>query len=267
MTDDFQLIHGDCIEAMRAMPDNSVDMVLTSPPYDNLRTYNGSLEWGGHVWKPVIENLHRILVSGGTVVWVVNDVTINGSETGTSFRQALHFMETGFNLHDTMVYLKPGFTAVGALTTRYAQVFDYMFVFTIGRIKTFNPIKDRPCKHAGKKVSGTIRQKDGSVKRMSSEGETIRDYGQRYNVLEISHQSQEGHPAPFPDRLARDHVISWSNAGDIVLDCFMGSGTTGVVCANLDRKFIGIEKDAEYFEIARKRIEAAKAPTIGDMLQ
>jgi len=253
----ISLMLGDCLEKMLDIPDGSVDLTVTSPPYDNLRTYNGNNEqWGEHVWKAVLQELYRVTKQGGVVVWVVGDATIKGSETGTSFKQALWAMECGFNLHDTMIYLKPNFSAVGALQTRYAPVFEYMFVFTKGKIKTFNPIKDRPCKTAGKIKSGTIRCKDGTTKRMSNEGTIQRPFGQRYNVWEISPQSN-GHPAPFPEKLAEDHILSWSNEGDTVLDPFMGSGTTGKMAKQLNRRFIGIELDQKYFEIAQARISAA----------
>lgn len=153
------IIQGDCLEVMKDIPDKSIDMVLTSPPYDNLRTYNGSLEWGEHVWKPVIEELFRIVKDGGVVVWVVGDATIKGSETGTSFKQALYFKKVGFNLHDTMIWNKGGFSAVGALKNRYAPVFEYMFVFSKGYPKFFRPIKDRKTIHGGKRVNGTVPRK------------------------------------------------------------------------------------------------------------
>ena len=252
----INLMQGDCLERMREIPDGSVDLTVTSPPYDNLRTYNGNNDqWGEHVWKGVIQELHRVTAKGGVVVWVVGDATIKGSETGTSFKQALYAMECGFRLHDTMIYLKPNFSAVGALRTRYAPVFEYMFVWSKGAQKSFNPIKDRKCKTAGKAKGGTIRQKDGSMKRMSNEGWTQPMFGQRYNVWEISPAAFKGHPAPFPLSLAQDHIISWSNEGDTVLDPFLGSGTTGVAAKKLGRDFIGIELDETYFKIAKERID------------
>ena len=140
----INLMLGDCLERMSEIPDGSIDMTVTSPPYDNLRTYNGNNEkWCEQVWKDVLQELHRVTSDGGVVVWVVGDATIKGSETGTSFKQALWAKECGFNLHDTMIWNKGNFTAVGALKTSYAPVFEYMFVFSLGRPKTFNPIKDR----------------------------------------------------------------------------------------------------------------------------
>ena len=254
----IELIQGDCLEKMNDIPDWSVDLTVTSPPYDNLRTYNGNnAQWGEHVWKSVIEGLYRVTKEGGVVVWVVGDATIKGSETGTSFKQALFAMECGFNLHDTMIWNKGKFSAVGALRTRYAPVFEYMFIFTKGKIATFNPLKDRKNKTAGRAVSGNIRQKDGSMKPKSTVGNITAKYGQRFNIwYNAPKQYNNEHPAPFPEKLAHDHIISWSNEGDTVLDPFMGSCTTGVACKNLNRNFIGIELDPEYFKIAEKRILA-----------
>jgi len=255
-----ELMQGDCLEVMRGIPDGSVDLTVTSPPYDNLRTYNGNNDqWGEHVWKGVIEELHRVTADGGVVVWVVGDATVNGTETGTSFKQALWAMECGFRLHDTMIWNKMAFSAVGALATRYAPVFEYMFILSKGKPKSFNPIKDKPNKHAGQTMTGSVRQADGSVKKMTGSGvKLISDYGQRFNIWEVNPQRQRGknkHPAPFPLPLARDHITSWSNEGDTVFDPFMGSGTTGVAAKNLNRDFIGIEMDETYFNIAKARID------------
>ena len=249
---------------MKDIPDGYVDLTVTSPPYDNLRSYNGC-EWGEDIWRDVIQDLYRVTSKGGVVVWIVSDATVCGSETGTSFKQALWAIDCGFNLHDTMIWQKPTFTAVGSLATRYAPVFEYMFVFTKDRLKTFNPIKDRKNKYCGEKVHGTIRQKDGTSRSMSGKNKkTIAEYGQRFNVWEITPQRQRGkdkHPAPFPEQLANDHIASWSNKRDVVLDPFMGSGTTGVAAKNLNRNFIGIELDPEYFAIAEKRIESTATDT------
>ena len=245
---------GDCLEVMKDIPDGSVDLTVTSPPYDNLRTYNGTLnDWTQEKWQAIIRELFRVTKDGGVVVWVVGDATINGSETGTSFRQALYAMECGFRLHDTMIYAKPNFSAVGALSVRYAQVFEFMFVLSKGAPNTFNPIKDRPNKCAGESRRGTIRQADGSTKPMSKTI-TIKEYGQRINIWEIAPQVQKGHPAPFPEALAHDHIISWSNPGDTVLDPFMGSGSTLVAALQNNRNSMGIEIDPEYCNIALSRI-------------
>jgi len=256
----MNLMLGDCLERMKEIPDGSVDLTVTSPPYDNLRNYNNSLDWGEHVWKPVLEELFRVTKRGGVVVWIVNDATIKGSETGTSFRQALYAKEIGFNLHDTMIWNKGNFTAVGALKTSYCPVFEYMFIFSKKKPKTFNPIKDRKNKRFGDKYHQTVRQADGTTKDGHGKGKKrIAEYGQRHNIwLNYPEKSntKRCHPAQYPENLVKDHIMTWSNEGDVVLDSFMGSGTTGVACKNLNRKFIGIEKDETYFKIAQDRIAA-----------
>lgn len=256
------LLQGDCLDLMNGIPDGGVDLTVTSPPYDNLRTYNGNIDqWNFEKFKDIAKELYRVTSDGGVVVWIVADATIKGSETGTSFKQALWFMECGFNLHDTMIWAKPCFTAVGTLKTRYASTFEYMFIFSKRKPKTFNPIKDRKNIHAGKRKHGTIRQRNGSTLPVSSLGKVYADYGVRFNVWNMPPEQsniKRCHPAQFPERLAQDHIISWSNPGDVVLDPFMGSGTTGVACVNTDRKFIGMELDQGYFEIAEKRIAEAK---------
>jgi DNA modification methylase len=255
----INLIHGDCLERIKEIENESIDLTVTSPPYDNLRSYNGNNDqWGEHVWKSVIQELYRVTTNGGVVVWVVGDATVKGSETGTSFKQALWAIDCGFNLHDTMIWSKGGFSAVGSLKTRYAPVFEYMFIWSKGSPKTFNPIKDRKSKHGGKTITRTKRLKDGTTKKYPDY--IASKYGQRFNIWNIFPQKQSGkgkHPAPFPEPIAQDHIISWSNEGDMVLDPFMGSGTTGVACANTGRKFIGIELDQGYFDIAKERIYGA----------
>jgi len=257
---EITLIQGDCLERMKGMKDCIIDLTVTSPPYDNLRTYNqDDWSWGEDDWNPIIQELYRVTAEGGVVVWVVGDATVNGSETGTSFRQALSAMDCGFRLHDTMIWNKGGFSAVGALKTRYAPVFEYMFVFSKGKPKTFNPLKDRNNKHVGKSISKTKRQTDGTTKKGYSY--ISGKYGQRFNIWDISPHRQSGqaaHPAPFPENIAYDHIISWSNEGDTILDPFMGSGTTGVACIRSGRNFIGIEVDRDYFSFAESRIQKAK---------
>jgi len=259
----IQLINGDCLEEMKKLKENSIDLTVTSPPYDNLRTYNGNNAlWSEQVWKDCIQELFRVTTQGGVVVWVVGDATIKGSETGTSFKQALWAMECGFNLHDTMIYQKNSLTFPD--TNRYYQCFEYMFVFSKGKPKTCNQITDKENKQAGKTISGNYRDIDGSLKQMSGSKNKrgIKEYGVRWNIWKYNtgwkHSYSEdwlrGHPAIFPEKLAHDHIISWSNEGDTVLDCFMGSGTTGKMAKQLGRKFIGIELDETYFNIAKQRI-------------
>ncbi len=253
---------GDCLEVMARLPDASVDLTVTSPPYDNLRTYNGTLnDWTPEKWQAIIRELFRVTKQGGVVVWVVGDATINGSETGNSFRQALYAMDCGFNLHDTMIWNKRHCGSIGSLN-RYENVFEYMFVFSKGAPDCAYIIKDRENKRAGEIQNGSIRQKDGSVRKTSGYGErAIAQFGRRHNVWEIfpaKSKRERLHPAPFPEALARDHILSWSNHGDVVLDPFLGSGTTGKMALLEGRRFIGIEREPNYFEIACRRIEDAQ---------
>ena len=244
---------------MKRLPTESVDMVITSPPYDNLRTYKG-FSWD---FEGIVAEIFRVLKKGGVAVWIVQDATIKGSETGSSFRQALFFQQTGFNIHDTMIWEKPSFTATGDLKIRYANVFEYMFIFSKGKPKTFNPIKDRPNKYANRKVHGTIVLADGTRRRRSNEGKRLAELGQRFNVWKMppvnSSTERTGHPAQFPVRLVKDHIISWSNEGDVVLDPFMGSGTSAIACLDTNRQYIGFEISQEYCEMAEKRITQHKA--------
>ena len=257
----IELKQGDCLELMQEIPDNIIDLTVTSPPYDNLRTYNGNIDqWSFEKFHGIAKQLYRVTKQGGVVVWVVADATINGSETGTSFKQALWFVECGFRLHDTMIWEKTGFTATGSLRVRYASVFEYMFVLSKGKPKVFNPIKDKLNKNEGKKLNGNVRQADGSTKPVSGAGKQYGKYGQRYNVWKMSAEmsnTNRKHPAQFPEPLANDHIISWSNPGDIVFDPFMGSGTTGKMAVVNNRRFIGYELDEGYFKIAEERIKKA----------
>lgn len=258
--EDIKLIHGDCIVEMQSIQDKTIDLTVTSPPYDNLRTYNDTCKWDFEIFKQVANQLYRITKDGGVVVWVVGDATINGSETGTSFKQALYFMDCGFNLHDTMIWNKGSFAFPSQ--NRYHQVFEYMFVLSKGQPKTFNPIKDRENLYVGTRgASG--RKANGE--RYTGKSDVREKWGQRLNIWKYpiggGHSASDkiafNHPAIFPEALANDHIISWCNEGDTVFDPFMGSGTTGKMAIQSNRKFIGIEKVKEYFDIAKKRIDDA----------
>ena len=253
----YWLMQGDCLERMKEIESGSVDVTVTSPPYDNLRSYNGNNElWNDGVWQQVLRELYRVTASGGVVVWVVGDATIKGSETGTSFRQALFAIELGFNLHDTMIYEKAQ-SCFGS-TKCYLQAFEFMFVFSKGRPKAINFIRDRDNVRGGKTESTVSRGFDKEGTSGERIYKTSEKKGKRKNIWKYGvGGGTTGHPAVFPEKLATDHVISWSNQGDVVFDPFMGSGTTGVACANTGRKFIGIELDLNYFNIALDRIEQA----------
>lgn len=246
---------GDCVEVMRGMDAQSVDLILTSPPYDNLRKYGSGSAFD---FPGVAGECKRLLKPGGVLVWVVGDETKDGSESGTSFRQALHFKEIGLRLHDTMIYRKLNY--VPLTHRRYEQAFEFMFVLSLGRPAKFSPLM-KPCKLAGKTINGSFHYLDGE--KLSP----VRGTGKQYKASKIidnvwsygvGGKGATGHPAPFPLQLAIDHILSWTNPGDTVLDCFAGSGTTLEACIRTDRNGIGIEKDPGYLEIARKRSAAAR---------
>ena len=252
---------GDCLELMRDIPDGSVDLTVTSPPYDNLRTYNGTLnDWTPEKWQAIIRELSRVTKQGGVVVWVVGDATISGSETGTSFRQALYFKEgCGFNLHDTMIYAKNSYMPL--THNRYEQAFEYMFVLSKGRPNRWNP-RMVPCITAGTKRqrAGAKQREKSYAERVRNEATTVADIKQAANVFtyDVGKNDKTQHNAPFPEQLAADHIASWSNPGDTVFDPFLGSGTTGKMAILEGRRFIGIEREPTYFDIARRRIEDAQ---------
>lgn len=255
LADGIVLHLGDCRDILPTLP--KVDAVVTSPPYDNLRSYEGQEQID---CLPIIAAISRCLKDGGVCMWNVADATISGSETGTSFRQALYAMQCGLLLHDTMIYIRDNVNFPESV--RYFSGFEYMFVFSKGRPKTFNPIKDRVNKWRGSAMHGTDRQKDGSKKQISGVGKIIEPYGMRFNYWHLTNNEPDcGHPAPMPYAMAEGHIYSWTNASEGVLDPFMGSGTTGVAAVKLGRKFIGIEREPKYFDIAVRRIsEALKQP-------
>ena len=256
----IELMKGDCLELMKSLPDNGISLTVTSPPYDNLRTYKSSLEWSSNVWEGVLKELYRITVEGGVVVWVVGDSSIGGGESGSSFKQALYAMSCGFTLNDTMIYEKPNRRPRQYRANRYEQCFEYMFVFVKGtKSKVFNPLTE-PCINAGKYINFTSR--DATKDNNFTSGDVIStrksiEVGaekRKGNVWMYSNVGSKDHPAVFPEKLAEDHILSWSNEGDVVFDPFMGSGTTGKMAVLLSRNFIGIEKVDNYFNIAEKRI-------------
>jgi len=247
-----KIYYENCIDTMSKMPDGFVDVTVTSPPYDGLRTYNGY----SFPFKDIAKELFRVTKDGGVVVWIVGDATVKGSETGTSFKQALWFMECGFNLHDTMIYEKSGFS--NPSNNRCHQIFEYMFIFSKNKPKTFNKILDR--KNIYRNGGGaSFRKKDGEIIKTGRAKER-NEFGQRFNIWRyptgggLMNSDGSKHPAQFPEKLANDHIISWSNEGDIVYDPFMGSGTTAKMAILNKRNYIGSEISKEYCEIAEKRI-------------
>lgn len=260
--DNVKLINGNCIECFNLISDNSIDLTITSPPYDNLRSYGDKFKknkFDENVWAKIIQELYRVTKDGGVVVWVVSDATIEGNETGTSFKHALFFQKIGFNLHDTMIFRKKN-PIPQIYRKRYNNEFEYMFVFSKGTVKTHNPIMV-DCIHAGLELNGTTYKNYSKNEQVREKlAKPVKDKKIKGNIWEYvvgkkqEDQEAKGHPAPFPMQLAKDHIISWTNEGDTVFDPMMGSGTVGVASMDSGRKFIGIEIESEYFELSQSRI-------------
>lgn len=252
------VVCGDNCDVLANFPRESVDLVVTSPPYDDIRTY------GGHSWDfyGVAWQLKRVLKPGGVIVWVVADATVEGSETCSSMEQAQHFKRLGLRLHDTMIYHKPSMAFPRHGHTKYCGAWEYMFVLSLGAPRAWNPIKDRANNLAGAKMTGTVRQEDGTTKPSHSVGRAVAEVGARNNVWAYDVGFMKSttdkiafeHPATFPESLAKDHIASWSNPGDVVIDPFSGSGTTVKAAKELGRRFVGIDVNPEYCAIANRRL-------------
>lgn len=262
------IITGDCLEVLKQFQADSVDMVLTSPPYDNLRTYKGFK----FPFEEIASELFRVVKTGGVVVWVVSDATIEGTETGTSFKHALHFKSIGFNIHDTMIFRKRN-PIPQIYRKRYNNEFEFMFVFSKGQVKTHNPIMV-DCLHAGLELNGTTYKNyskhEQKREKMAAPVKAQKIKGNIWEYVvgkNMEDQEAKGHPAPFPCELARDHIKSWSNEGDIVLDPMCGSGTTCKVAKELGRNFIGIDISQEYCDIAKKRTGLIETEPTGKQLR
>ena len=245
----------DCLQGLKLLEDNSIDLTVTSPPYDDLRNYKGY----SFDFENIAKELYRVTKTGGILVWIVGDATSKGSESGTSFRQALYFKECGFNLHDTMIYEKNSSSFPAARTSkRYTQIFEYMFVFSKGKIRNdISLLCDKPNKWAGHTNWGNNTQydKDGNLKQTNNI-KPVPEFSLRNNIWKYSvgFNDKTGHPAVFPEKLAEDHILSWSNENDVVLDPFMGSGTTAKMSILNNRNYIGFEISEEYCYMAEERL-------------
>ena len=236
--------------------DNSIDLVITSPPYSNLRHYGNTLSnetWNEDKFEKIAEELYRVLKPGGVIVWIVNDKTENGSKSLVSFRQAIAFQEIGFNVNDVMIWEKENPMPV-VKQPRYTDVFEYMFVFSKGKPKTFNPIMV-PCKCAGQEYHSTTKNMGGENGRTYKEF-NINKEKVKENIWKCAvAQNKTRHTAVYPQKLIEEHIKSWSNEGDLVLDPFMGSGTTALACMKTNRKYIGIEISEDYCNLINEQIE------------
>lgn len=248
-----QIFCGDSRDVLKQIPDSYIDLTVTSPPYDNLRKYNGIGEtWNHETFKEIANELYRITKEGGILVWIVNDKTEKGSETLTSFKQALYFKEIGFNLNDTMIWKKTN-SLPQVRQPRYSQDFEYMFVFSKGKPKTFNPIMV-PCKCSGQLYNSTCKNIDGESGRTKKTFH-INNEKVKSNIWEIAvAKNNTTHPAVFPIQIPINHIKTWTNEGDIVLDPFVGSGTTVIAAKQLNRTYIGIDMSQEYCNITTERL-------------
>jgi site-specific DNA-methyltransferase (adenine-specific) len=250
---------------LQSFPPDCIDLTVTSPPYDTLRDYHGYT----FDFETIAKQLFRVTKAGGVVVWVVADETIDSGETLTSFRQALFLQSVGFNI-ETMIYRKTSYPRTGSLLF-YQNAFEYMFIAVKGSPKTFNPIADKKNRYAGYGSSGSKREADGSLSRYDF---TVKDVGYRDNVWDYDPGFMKGtkykkayeHPAIFPEGLARDHILTWTNENDVVLDVCAGSGTTLDMAKRLSRHYLGIEISPEYVALAEKRLLATPVPLFGQGL-
>lgn len=262
-----KVIQGDSAELLKKFPRESVDLVITSPPYDNLRDYTGEVVWNFACFQKIAKQLYRVMKSGGVVVWVVGDQVVDGKKTLTSYRHALYFQKIGFSIFDVIIYEKTG--SGPPHPNRYFNTFEYMFVLSKGSPKTINILKDKPNKWAGVSTYGEVtrREKDGSLTNKGKK--VVQDVGVRTNIWtykngkgqatkdKIAHE----HPAIFPEKLAEDHIKAWSKPGDLVLDPFGGSGTVAKLARQLGREWVILEVSPEYCEIARKRMNIEQCNT------
>ncbi len=255
---------GDNCEIMRGMPSESIDLVVTSPPYDDIRDY------GGHAWDfyGVAWNLKRLLKPGGVIVWVVADKTENGSESLSSMRQAIHFRDLGMNIHDTMIYHRHSMPSVAVMQKRYEQHWEYMLVVSKGAPKTCNHLVERKTYIDTRTMFKGQRTHDGEHDVRKNREACLKETKIKGNVWKYNsgggHNTPDAvaheHPAIYPESLAKDHVQSWSNPGDVILDPFAGSGTTLKAAKELNRRYVGIEVNPEYVQIINNRLEQSAMP-------
>lgn len=255
-----QITNGDSAVVLSTIQSNSVDLVVTSPPYDELRDYNNDSVWDFNSFKKIARQLYRVVKDGGVVVWVVGDSVVKGNKSLSSFKQALYFQQIGFNMFDVIIYEKAG--TAPPHKNRYFNAFEYMFVLSKGNPKTINLLEDKPNKWANHSTFGNVtrREQDGTLTPKGRK--VVKPFGVRTNIWRYNNgkgfstkdKIAYEHPAIFPEKLAQDHIISWSNEGDIVLDPFCGSGTVAKVASLLNRKWVGIEISSEYCKIANERL-------------
>lgn len=253
-----KIYNENCLDTMGRMPDNYLDLALTSPPYGELRTYNGY----SFPFEDIAKELYRVVKPGGVVAWVVGYETKAGARGLDPMKQAIYFTEQcGFKLYDQIIYEKSSFSFPDK--TRYYNVWEHIFLFSKGKIKTFNPIEDREVKYTQSRGKATQRQQDGSLKDTGRGIIQYKKVSRRFNIWRYStgygnstrDKIAYKHPAIFPEKLAQDVILSWTNEGDIVYDPMSGSGTTVKMAQSLKRQWIGSEMSSEYCNIIKERLK------------
>jgi len=253
-----ELFHGNNTNIIKTFKKNSIDLTVTSPPYDNLKNYKKTIDcWTFKEFKKIANELYRVTKEHGVVVWVVCDATLNGSETGSSFRQVLYFKKIGFNIHDTMIYSK--YPIIPLENPRQMNIFEYMFVLSKGKVKTFNPRL---------KKSANLSNRTQNYKNLHTPEQEVTQYKKskkrkkyktdsniwQYNIAKTIHTKD--HPATFPIELALDHILTWTNEEAVIFDPFMGSGTVGMASVLTNRKFKGTERVSDFFDLSLRNIKS-----------
>ena len=259
---DIDIYNDNCLDYLKSLPDNSIKFTLTSPPYDDIRDYNGY----SFPFEDIAKELWRTTKVGGVIAWNVADATVKGSETGTSMRQALFFMSLGFRLHDTMIYAKKNPMPAGVSSKRYHQAWEYIFILSKDAPETFNPIMVK-AKFGHLEANMKHRGKDGEIKYTKTKRN---EFTKVRNIFEYNigggHSTKDkvafGHPALMPEQLAHDMITTWTNEGDAVFDPFTGAGTSAKMCLLSNRKFHGTELSLDYCKLIKTRIELTLNPQV-----
>ena len=256
--ENIHLFCGDCLEVLKKLPDNSVDMYFFSPPYDELRDYNGFTLDLSSIGKEI----ERTLKDGGVSIMVMQDSTNNFKKSGTTFRTIVNWLDnTELKLWECCIYNRKA-TPGAWWTYRFSVDHEYVPIFFKGkRPQHFDKEHMKiPNPNAGKNIKGSVRGKDGELIPLEC---TTNDTMCCGTVMHYSNSKRERpkdwhlkkqHPATFPEKMTADFIRAFTKEGMLVVDPFVGSGTTGVQCKKLKRKFVGIDISQEYIEISKQRL-------------
>lgn len=249
-TENINLYNGDCLEFMRTLPDNSVDLVVTSPPYFNARDYSHYADVNAYmsIMKDICLELLRVINESRMLVINISPVIVpRESRAKQSYRIPLPYYfvpmleSIGFEFLEDIIWKKPD----GAAPNRNGGFFRHRkpLAYKPNIVTEYILVFKKP---SAKLLDKFIRNDS-----------LVADGYERTNVWEFNPDTSSKHPAPYPLDLPMKCIRYYSYENDVVLDPFMGSGTTGVACVNTNRKFIGCELDESYFNIAVNRIDNA----------